>query len=302
MNKAKAIWLLMRAPFLTVTFGGVLLGTGYARWETGAWHPGRALLALLGGCVIHAATNVLNDYNDYRSGTDAANQSGTSPFSGGSGMVLKGFVKPGEALAEALVLIGLGVGIGLYLTLTTGASALPFIGLAGIFLVFSYNGRPLRLVNKGLGELAIFLGWGPVVVSGAYYVQTERFASAGIIGPCFISGVMTTLVLLINEFADRDADAASGRKTFVTLYGYKGGLVIYLILALSCYAVVLAGVSAMHWPLASLLVFLTLPLPLQAFRLGRSSFGQWPKFLGAVKSTILMNLLVLCILAASFGL
>jgi len=302
MNKAKALFLLTRAPFLTVTLGGVLLGTGYARWETGAWHPGRALLALVGACFIHAATNVLNDWNDYRSGTDAANKSGTSPFSGGSGMVLKGFVKPGEALAEALVLIGLGAGIGLYLTFATGATALPAIGLAGLFLVFSYNGRPLRLVDKGLGEFAIFLGWGPVVVCGSSYVQAHRFASAGILGPCLISGIMTTLVLLINEFADRDADAAAGRKTFVILYGYEGGLVIYLVLGLSCYAVVLAGVAAMHWPRATLLAFLSLPLLFRAYRVGRASLDRWPRFLGAVKATILMNLLVLCILALSFGL
>ena len=300
MNKAKAVVLLMRLPFLTVTLGGVALGTAFARWETGAWDPLVAGLALLGAGLIHAATNVVNDYYDFKSGTDAANRSGTSPFSGGSGMVLRGHVAPGLALAVSMVLAGAGSGIGLYLTLAKKAVALPLIGLIGLVLVFSYNGWPLRLVNKGLGELAIFLGWGPIVVLGAYYVQTRAFVSAGILGPCYLSGVMTTLVLLINEFADRDADAAAGRKTFVTLYGYEGGLTIYLVLSLSCYAVVVAGVAVMRWPPASLAVLATLPLPFQAVRLGRSSLGHWGRFLGAVKATILMNLLFLCILAVSF--
>jgi 1,4-dihydroxy-2-naphthoate octaprenyltransferase len=300
MKKTKAVVLLMRLPFLTVTLGGVALGTGFARWETGAWDPLIAALAFLGAAFIHAATNVVNDYYDYKAGTDAANRSGTSPFSGGSGMVLGGHVKPGLALAVSIILAGAGSGIGLYLTLAKGAAALPLIGLVGLLLVFSYNGWPLRLVNKGLGELAIFLGWGPIVVLGSYYVQTRAFVSAGVLGPCYLSGVMTTLVLLINEFADRDADAGSGRKTFVTLYGYSGGLAIYLALALSCYAVVVAGVAAMHWPPYALLALATLPLPFQAFRLGRASLGEWGRFLGAVKATILMNFLFLCILAISF--
>jgi len=88
MKKTKAVVLLMRLPFLTVTLGGVALGTGFARWETGAWDPLIAALAFLGAAFIHAATNVVNDYYDYKAGTDAANRSGTSPFSGGSGMVL----------------------------------------------------------------------------------------------------------------------------------------------------------------------------------------------------------------------
>ncbi len=299
ISKAKALVLLTRAPFLTVTIGGVLIGAGYAHFETGVFHAGRFFLALLGACLIHGAINVLNDYNDYRTGTDAANKSGTSPFSGGSGMVLRGFVRPVEALAEAVVLLGLGSAIGLYLAFVTRSLALPLIGLAGLGIVVNYNGGPLRLVDKGLGEFAIFLGWGPVVVGGAYIVQTGRFLSAGVLGPSYLSGVMTALVLLINEFADRDADASAGRRTFVTLYGYRGGLIIFLALALSCYVVVLAGVALMHWPPAALLVFLTLPLPFLAYRRGRASLGDWSRFLGAVRAVVLMNFLFLCIIGIS---
>jgi 1,4-dihydroxy-2-naphthoate octaprenyltransferase len=300
MNKIKAIGVLLRAPFLTVTLGAVLIGTAFAKWETGAVDWGLFLITLFGASCLHIATNVANDYFDHKAGTDALNRSGTSPFSGGSGMVLKGFVKPGEALAVAFVFSAVGSAAGLYLNAISRGNIILFIGIGALFLVYNYNGWPLRLVNYGLGELGIFLAWGPLMVFGAYYVQTQEFGSVWILGPAYISGVLTTLVLLINEFADRDADKGAGRKTLVVLLGYDAGLAVYFALAASSYAVATFGWIVGKWPTVSLTVFLTGFLPLQAYRMGRRNIGSWPDFLGSVKATILMNLLFLAILSLSF--
>ncbi len=299
MKKSKAIGLLLRAPFLTVTLGGVAVGAAYAKWETGHFDLARFLLALFGAACLHIATNVANDFFDYRSGTDAANLSGTSPFSGGSGMILGGFIKPREALWTSLVFSALGSASGLYLDAISRGHVILLIGAGGIFLVYNYNGWPFRLVNYGLGEVAIFLAWGPLVVFGSYYVQTQKIGSPWILGPCFISGVLTTLVLLINEFADREADRSAGRRTIAVVFGYEGGLKVYLVLALSCYAVLGLGVAVAGWPVLSLAVLPTAALPVQAYRQGRRNVGQWPRFLAAVKATILMNFLFLIILSLS---
>jgi 1,4-dihydroxy-2-naphthoate octaprenyltransferase len=82
--------------------------------------------------------------------------------------------------------------------------------------------------------------------------------------------------------------------------GYHGGLVVYLTLAASCYAVAALGWIAGKWPAVSLIVFLTGFLPLQAYRMGHRNIGRWSDFLGSVKATILMNLLFLAILSLSF--
>jgi 1,4-dihydroxy-2-naphthoate octaprenyltransferase len=300
MTKAKAILLLLRLPFLTVTLGGVAAGTAFAKWETGRFDPGRFLLALFGAACLHIATNVANDYFDFKSGVDAANRSGTSPFSGGSGVLVGGFLKPGEALATAVVFTGLGAAAGLYLDSVSNGHVILAIGIAALFLVYNYNGWPLRLVNAGLGEVGIFLAWGPLMVFGAYYVQTERFGSPWIVGPAVISGILTTLVLLINEFADRDADRAAGRRTLVVLLGFEKSLNVYLVLALACYAVAVLGVAAAGWPVAALTALLTVFLPLRASRHGKNHLGEWPVFLESVKATILMNFLFLIILTLSF--
>jgi 1,4-dihydroxy-2-naphthoate octaprenyltransferase len=300
MKKSNAILLLLRLPFLTVTIGGVLLGTAFAWWNNSEFGLVRFLFVLVGSCFFHIACNVANDYFDFRSGNDALNIHALVPFSGGSRMILDGFVKPREALTVSIVFAVLGSAIGLYLNFVSEGNIILMIGVAALFLVYGYNGFPLRLVNKGLGEIGIFSAWGPLIVLGSYYVQAQSFDSFWPLIVSIPSGILTTLVLLINEFADREADAATGRKTWVILFGYRASLWIYLILALLCYATVLIGIFFGGWPLWTLSVFVTLPLPFLAFRIGLQTLGKWAQFLPAVKTTILMNFLFLVILSGSF--
>lgn len=300
MKKSKAILLLLRLPFLTVTAGAVFVGTAFAGWQTGRFNLVFFLLTFVGACFLHIACNVANDYFDFKSGNDAANQNALVPFSGGSRMVLDGFVKPGEALAVSIIFACLGSAIGLYLNAVLKGNIVLFIGIAALFFVFSYNGVPMRLVNKGVGEIAIFLAWGPLMVLGAYYVQAESLSSFWPLIVAISSGVLTTLVLLINEFADRDADLSTGRKTWVILFGFKKSFLLYLSLALSCYVLVLMGVLFGGWPLWSFLVLITLPLPFKAFKTGMRNLENWSGFLPAVQATILMNFGFLIILSVSF--
>lgn len=292
--------LLLRLPFLTVTAGAVFVGTSFAVWQAGQFNIIFFLLTLLGAIALHIACNVANDYFDFKSGNDASNKSGLVPFSGGSRMILAGFVKPGEALAVSLSFALVGSAIGLYLNAALKGDFILFIGIAALFFVYGYNGFPVRLVNIGWGEIAIFLAWGPLMVLGAYYVQAGSLPSFWTLIVAIPSGVLTTLVLLINEFADREADLATGRKTWVILFGFKKSLLIYLVLALSCYALVIAGVVFGGWPLWSLLVLVTFPLPFMSYTIGMRNLENWPRFLPAVKNTILMNFVFLVILSVSF--
>jgi 1,4-dihydroxy-2-naphthoate octaprenyltransferase len=300
MKKSKAILLLLRLPFLTVTIGAVFIGTAFAKWHQNQFDIPKFLLVLFGSCFFHIACNVANDYFDFKSGGDALNKNAITPFSGGSRMVLDGFVQPREALLVSIVFAALGSAIGIYLNAVSSGNFILFVGIAALFLIYGYNGFPLRLVNKGLGEIAIFLAWGPFIVCGAYYVQAQTVSSPWPWIVAIPSGLLTTLVLLINEFADREADEASGRKTWVILFGFKASLLFYLILGLSCYAVIVYGVIFGSWPLLSLLAFITLPLLIVSFLVGWKNVGKWPEFFPAIKNTILMNFLFLVIVSLSF--
>lgn len=300
MSKTKSIVLLLRLPFLTVTFGAVFAGTAFAWWDAQRFDLVLFLLTLLGASFYHIACNVANDYFDFKSGNDAYNKNAIAPFSGGSRMILDDFVKPGEALTVSILFAVLGSAIGLYLNWVSEGNVVLLIGLAALLFVYGYNGFPVRLVNKGLGEIAIFLAWGPLMVVGAYYVQAESLSSLWPLLVAFPSGILTTLVLLINEFADKEADDMTGRKTWVILFGFRTCLIIYFLLALSCYLVVLGGILFGGWPLWSLLVLISLPLPFMAFNVAQKNLDNWPAFLPAVKTTILMNFVFLVILSISF--
>ena len=143
--------MLLRLPFLTVTVGAVLLGSAFASWHTGQLNPLYFVLALVGSCFFHIATNVANDYFDFKSGADAVNVSGTTPFSGGSRMILEGFVPPGQALLVSIIFASLGSAIGLFLNFATEGNVVLIIGILAVIFVYGYNGIPLKLVNKGLG-------------------------------------------------------------------------------------------------------------------------------------------------------
>lgn len=300
MKKWKSIVLLLRLPFLTVTLGSVFLGTSFAWWESRKFDLVLFLSALFGACFLHLACNVINDYFDFKSGNDASNRNALVPFSGGSRILVEGKVSPGEALILSLILAFLGSGLGLFLNFVSPGNVILVIGVGALFFVYNYNGFPLKLVNKGLGEIAIFLSWGPLMVIGAFFVQAERISDFWPVLVSIPAGILTTLVLLINEFADKEADFQTGRKTWVILFGYKKSLNLYLGLALCCYGVVGVGLLWADWPLWSLLVFLTLPLPFLVFRSAKRNLENWKKFLPAVQSTVLMNFSFLVILSISF--
>jgi 1,4-dihydroxy-2-naphthoate polyprenyltransferase len=205
-------WLFLRAtrlPFLTATFVPVLLGIAVAAWTNGfSWWL--ALLTVIGGACIHLGLNVANDVFDTTSGADAANVNPTQ-FSGGSRVVHYGLLSLREIALLSLGFYAVGIWIGIGLAALRGWDLL-WVGVAGALVSVFYTAPPLRLVHRGLGELAVFLGFGPIMVLGAYFVQAREYD----LEPLLVSipvGILIALVLYVNEVPDRPADAAAGKRT-----------------------------------------------------------------------------------------
>ena len=131
-------------------------------------------LVLAGASLAQVATNASNDYFDHTSNADEINKV-PSPFNGGSRVIQVGLMTPGQVLITALVSIAGTVYIGLYLNQEVsgsifGNTPILWTGIIGTFLALGYTGDPVRLGYKGFGEIAIALGFGPVMVMGAHYV------------------------------------------------------------------------------------------------------------------------------------
>ncbi|MFZ3123542.1 MAG: prenyltransferase [Acidovorax sp.] len=245
---------MARPGFLSITAVGCLVGIASAQ-AAGGVSGALALLTLLLALLLHAAANMLNDHADALNGADEANTQGLFPFTGGSRLVQRGAVRARDMRNLALALLAPVVLGGLWLTWHSGP-ALVLVGLAGLLLGWAYSMPPLALMSRGLGELAVGLAWGLMVV-GADYVQRGQFALA----PLAAGGSYALLIaniLIANGFPDAVPDALVGKRTLVVRLTPERAAVLYLALALLAHgglaAFVVLGVlpTPVLWALASL--------------------------------------------------
>lgn len=254
--------VVTRAPFLTATLIPVLLGGALAA-QAGMFSGGLFALALVGALALHVAANTWNDLFDWRSGTDQANNDYFLPFSGGSRSIELGLISErGLAIvawSAALVAVACGGALA-----ALGTPWVLAVGAAGGLLGFFYTAPPLRLAaRRGLGELAVTLAFGPLLVLGVFVAVTGKLdASAALAG--LPVGLLTAMILLINEVPDAKSDAVTGKNHLVVTFGARGARVIYALLLVAAVAshVALVGVGLL--PIASLAALLSLPLAVRA--------------------------------------
>jgi 1,4-dihydroxy-2-naphthoate octaprenyltransferase len=162
-----------------------------------------------------------------------------------------------------VVLFLLGGGIGGYLTWQSGWEVL-VLGAAGLALGVFYTAEPLGLKYVALGDLGIFVAFGPLLVLGAYFVQTEKLAWLPFVFSIPL-GLQVDAILHGNNFRDAEADRRVGGRTLAQFLGQQGSRYAYWLLLLSPYAFVI-GFAAVVSPWA-LLPIASIPL---ALRLARS--------------------------------
>lgn len=283
------IWALqVRAPFLILSVVLVLVGGGIAARD-GVFDGLRFALAMIGVALAHVAVNMLNELSDHRTGID--HQTRRTPFSGGSGTLQAGLLTPYAVLKASLGVLATALAIGVFLTCVSGWPLLLFILAGGLATVFYTN----FLARYMVGELAAGVCLGTFVVLGTYYAQAETL-TAEVAWIAVPPGILTALLLLLNEFPDARADSMGGRRHLVIVLGWRRAAWIYTLALGAAYLVLGIGVLAGLFPLAVLLGLLTLPLGIKAaftaLRHG-SKFERMVPALGAnVGVVILTDLLI----------
>jgi 1,4-dihydroxy-2-naphthoate octaprenyltransferase len=253
-------WLALRTtrlPFLSATAVPVLLGIAIAASD-GSFDPWLALLTLIGASFAHLGINVSNDIFDTLSGADSANVNPTQ-FSGGSRVLIYDLLTMPQLIAVAVGLFGASAAIGLLLVWLTWSVTLLWIGIAGIALGVAYTAPPLKLVYRGLGEAAVAIGFGPLMLLGAYVVQTGRITLEAVLASVPV-GILIALILFVNEIPDRSGDAATGKRTLPVRWSPSAVLTAYVVAALVAFAVVVAGVAGGQLPWPTLIALACLPL------------------------------------------
>ncbi len=248
---------ITRVPFTSASILPMCaVAAYYAGMGDGLFSIVNLILAILGVLLLHLSSNVYNDYFDVSDGTDEGNNEYFQPagaaITGGSRAIELGIItlNKTKSVARNLLICSLVIASILFynIFINTGSilniqGALS-VGLSGLFLGYFYTATPLRLVSRrGLGELAIFLAFGPLLTLGSGYAMSmepiefmsSQFYMLVSLGIPF--GLLTTNILFINQFPDAESDAKTGKNHLVVTFGKKASRWVYvLILSIAFYS------------------------------------------------------------------
>lgn len=282
-------WLFLRAtrlPFLTATFVPVLLGIAVAAWTNG-FNWWLALLTLVGGACIHLGLNVANDVFDTTSGADEANVNPTQ-FSGGSRVVHYGLLSLRAIALLSLGFYAVGIAIGVGLAALRGWDLL-WLGVAGALLSFFYTAPPLKLVHRGMGEIVVALGFGPIMTLGAYFVQAREYD----LEPFLVSipvGILIALVLYVNEVPDRPADASAGKRTLPVRFSKDVIVNAYAASVALAFGLIVVFAVAGWIVRPAIIAVAAAPLALPVYRALKTSYDQPYALMPAMAKNIQLHL------------
>lgn len=242
-----SVWMAqVRGNFLVlsvilVSIGLAMAGRQIAITGDGSFSAGRAVLLMIGVVLAHASVNLFNEYSDYLTGIDS--QTKKTPFSGGSGMLQAGKTTPEAVLTAAWHTLFFACLIGLFFALMSHWVILPIMAVGGAAVVLYTR----HLARWLLGELFAGLSLGSLVVLGSFIAMTAtpalRIADVVTCESILVSfppGILTALLLFLNEFPDLEADRAGGRFHLVILLGRRKSAVLYCIGLCAVYASIVA--------------------------------------------------------------
>lgn len=297
--KRLAIWIkAARLPFLTATIIPVILGTVIAWSETGRFSIVNFILAVTGISFLHTGTNLMNDYFDHRTGNDLSNKNYT-PFNGGSRVIQDGLIRPKGILLFSLACFVIGSIIGLWINYSLKTNVVLFMGIIGVFLGIFYTALPLKIGYRGLGEIIVGFCFGPLVVTGAYYVQAMRFSWTAFWASIPV-GILVALILFINEFPDYEADKTVHKNTFVVLFGKEKAIILFNILLWLVYFIIAVCTIFKALPWAILITFLTIPAAFRITKVSMKNFDKVNDLLPANAGMIKLHIMASFFMSISF--
>lgn len=246
-------WLIStRAAVLIMTFiSAALAGLFALRDQAFQFLPWLALT--LGLILAHASNNIFNDYTDFVRGVDKDNYYrniyGAQP-------VASGLMTRRQHLTYFAVTVLLALVLGLYLIWYTGFSTTTWIllGLGAFFLLF-YT-WPLK--GMALGEFAVLIVWGPLMIGGGHYVLTQEWNWFVVIASLpYVLGVTT---VIFGKHIDKlEMDAQKGIHTLPVVIGEKASRYAVLGMMIAPYLITLYLILAKFFTPVMIIVFLALP-------------------------------------------
>lgn len=275
----KVWWKLTRPHTLTAAFIPVLLGTALALPLVKINIP-LLIAVLVASLLIQSATNMFNEYYDFKRGLDNEHSVGIG------GAIVRHGVKPKTVLNIAFILFAISLLIGIYICWNT-TWWLAFIGLISMAIAYLYNGGPIPIAYTPFGEIFAGFFMGVLIILISFYIQTGTVTSTSVLISIPIS-ILVGAILLSNNIRDLDGDKENGRKTLAILLGRKNAIFLLASMFITSYVWVFVLILLKILSPWLAIVLLSVPKAVQATRgfIGKSKPIQ---MMPAMKATAQTN-------------
>ena len=257
-SKLKEFFMCTRPHSYPASIAPVLFGATYALGYESKFSILKFILFLLACLLIQAATNLFNEYYDYKHGLDKIDSEGIS------GSIVKGNLSSKEVMVGALVLYVLAFGLGLILTFMTSVYVL-LVGLVCMLAGYFYTGGKYPIAYSPFGEVASGFFMGTIIIALSFYFQTG-YVNADIIIVSLPLFIMIGTILLANNIRDLDNDKESGRRTYAILVGRNNAIKTMAISFIVVYLLNVLFIVTKYASWWNLLVFVTIPLAIKIIK------------------------------------
>ena len=258
-------WILATRPkTLPAAVGPVLVGSALA-FADGRFDLLPALVALGVALLVQVGVNLANDYFDYQRGIDTKERLGPMR------VTQSGLISPWKVFVAMAGTLGLAGLLGGYLAVKGGWPVV-VAAAAAILSALAYSAGPYPLASNGLGDLFVFIFFGPVAVCGTYYVQAHTL-SPFVLPASIPSGLLITAILVVNNLRDIPTDRKTGKITLAVRMGVHNSVNFYAFLVAAAYPVLFVFPPAGYGYL-TLLPFASLPMAIYWMRFIRREIGR----------------------------
>lgn len=243
------------------------------------------VLAFIGAILAHASVNLLNEYEDFKSGLDF--KTPKTPFSGGTGNLPENPQQAQQVRIAGWVTAGITALIGVWITLRTGWGLVP-MGVLGLLLIIIYT----PVINRfpWICIISPGVGFGTFMVMGTEYAVSGQYSWTGFL-MSMVPFFLVSNLLLLNQFPDSEADRTVGRKHFPIVYGLKTSAIMYTIFLAGAYLSLILGVVLGLFSAGALFGLATLIIAVPMLRIIFGNLEEPAKLAPAQGMNVLINLL-----------
>ena len=198
----------------------------------------------------------------------------------------------------AVSTLGFAFLIGVYLTLQTGWPVLlfSFLGFLGAYF---YVGPPVRWAYRGFGEIVIGLCYGPFMLLGSYYIQTQKIDFV----PFYvsvISGLSVFCLAVLNEIPDYYQDTLVGKRNLVVRLGKQKAIVLLKSGLAGVFVLLILGVVTKTIPVLAIFAVATLPWLLKSIKRVEKNYDNPTAFLSSVNTIVVTHIVIILSLGIGF--